>query len=49
MCGANAGTCGHVIQNGAQRYKKNMIPANKIANFNKIRHFCANKIINDKF
>lgn len=39
MCGANASTCGHVMQNGVQRYKKNMIPANKIVNFNKIQHF----------
>ena len=39
MCGANAGTCGHVMQKSVQRYKKNMKPANKIANFNKFQHF----------
>lgn len=48
MCGANAGTCGHVVQKSVQKYKKNMIPANKIAYFNKIQLFWANKIINDK-
>lgn len=29
MCGANAGTYGHVVQKSVQRYKKNMKPANK--------------------